>query len=71
MINFLEFLDKIYYKLFPGSVYDQEERYIKENGYPKKSVVFADRQGRVSQLIGSETFIKNIKLFEESKLFKK
>ncbi len=33
----IEFLDKIYYKLFPGSVYEQEERYIKENGYPKKS----------------------------------
>ena len=37
----------------------------------KKSVAFVDRQGRVSQLIGSETFIKNIELFEKSKLFKK
>ena len=66
-----KFLDKIYYKLFPGSVYEQEERYIKENGYTKKSVVFVDSHGRVSQLIGSETFINTIKLFEESKLFKK
>jgi len=62
-------IEKIYYKLFPGTIYDQEKRYLEEFGYPNKSIYFCDSQGRMSQIIGKETFIKNIQIF--NKIFKK
>lgn len=54
--------------LFGKSVYDQEKDYINKNGYPKKSVLFVDSSGRMSQIIGSDTIIKNCEL--SKKLFK-
>lgn len=62
---------KIYYYLFPGSVDEQEKRYIKENGYPEESVTFVDGQGRVSQIIGRKTLLKNVELLNNSILVKK
>lgn len=63
--------NKIYYYLFPGSVDEQEKRYIEENGYPEESVTFVDSRGRVSQIIGRKTLINNIELFNKSSLNKK
>ena len=42
----------------PLTAQEQEERYLKLNGYPKETVVFADRNGRLTQLIGSDVIIK-------------
>ena len=36
----------------PLTVQEQEERYLKLNGYPKETVTFSDRNGRLKQLIG-------------------
>jgi len=61
---------KIYYYLFPGTVYEQEKRYIENFGYPENSVVFTDGQGRMSQIVGSKTFLETIKKFENSGIIK-
>ena len=37
---------------------EQEERYLKLNGYPKETVTFSDRNGRLTQLIGSDVIIE-------------
>ena len=42
----------------PLTAREKEERYLKINGYPKETVVFADRNGRLIQLIGSDVIIK-------------
>ena len=42
----------------PLTAQEQEERYLKLNGCPKETVVFADRNGRLTQLIGSDVIIK-------------
>lgn len=42
--------------IYPKSVHEKEEEYIKKNGYPKETVVFTDHYGRMSQLVGSEVF---------------
>lgn len=53
-----KFLDLIFGK----SVYEQESDYIKKYGYPKQTVVFVDSQGRMSQIIGSDTILKNCEM---------
>ena len=42
----------------PLTAREKEERYLKINGYPKETVVFADRNGRLTQLIGSDVIIE-------------
>lgn len=42
----------------PLTAREQEERYLKLNGYPKETVRFADRNGRLTQLIGSDVIIE-------------
>lgn len=37
---------------------EQEERYLKANGYPKQTVRFSDRNGRLTQLIGSNIIME-------------
>lgn len=51
------------------SVDEQESDYIKKYGYPSETKVFVDYRGRMSQIIGSNIFIKNAELI--NKIFKK
>ena len=51
-------IQKIKDLLYPLTAREQEERYLKLNGYPKETVRFADRNGRLTQLIGSNVLIK-------------
>jgi hypothetical protein len=38
------------------TVHEQEKDYIKKNGYPDEDIVFSDSQGRISRIIGKNTF---------------
>lgn len=42
----------------PLTAEEQEEQYLKSNGYPKETVRFADKNGRITQLIGSDVIIE-------------
>lgn len=42
----------------PLTAREQEKRYLKLNRYPKETVRFADRNGRLTQLIGSDVIIE-------------
>ena len=53
----------------PLTAREQEEEYLKINGYPKKTVVFADRNGRLSQLTGSDIIIKVYEDFNKAGYF--
>lgn len=55
--------------LFGKSIDEQEKDYINKYGYPKETKVFVDSQGRMSQIIGSETILRNCKLVD--KIFEK
>lgn len=53
----MKIFEKIKQLFLNKSVYDQESDYLKRNGYPKDTVIFADSNGRVSKIIG----INNLK----------
>lgn len=42
----------------PLTAREKEERYLKINGYPKETVIFVDRNGRLTQLIGSNVIME-------------
>jgi|GEM_PF-6770371 len=44
--------------LIDKSVDEQEQEYLKKYGYPDESVIFTDRRGRISRLIGKNEFIE-------------
>ena len=59
-----DFLD-----LFVGKTIDEQEKnYIKKYGYPNEDVVFSDRWGRCSKIIGLNTYKKAIELGEKIKI---
>ena len=47
-----EMIQKIKDFFSPLTAQEQEERYLKLNGYPKETVTFSDRNGRLTKLIG-------------------
>ena len=49
----------------PLTVDEQIENYIKKNGYPDEDVIFSDSWGRMSKIIGKNTFIRTNKIFKE------
>lgn len=51
-------IQKIKDFFLPLTAQEQEERYLKLNGYPKETVRFSDRNGRLTQLIGSDVIIE-------------
>ena len=53
-----EMIQKIKDFFSPLTTQEQEERYLKLNGYPKETVTFSDRNGRLTQLIGSNIIIE-------------
>lgn len=43
-------------KIIGKSVDDQMKEYITKNGYPDKDVIFSDKWGRMSKIIGKNTY---------------
>ena len=43
------------------------KEYIEKNGYPRKSVEFSDRHGRLVQLIGTDIYLKTNDNMEKAK----
>lgn len=61
MINkFFKFILDLF---FTKNVEEKMKEYIEKKGYPDEDVVFCDHYGRISKIIGKNTFIR-----EEEKL---
>ena len=67
MIKKMKFSDKISFALldliFPPTAKMLSDRFLKYNDYPTKDKLFIGHGGDVYNLIGSDTYLANIKKF--------
>ena len=61
----MEVLKNIINFFTPKTVDEQMKNYIEKNGYPDEDVVFCDDWGRMSKIIGKNTFIRTNEIFKK------